>query len=110
MKRKPRTGACCEVAPARPPRRSDPGKALAALAKALAHPARIQILQLLIRRDTCIAGDIVGELPLAQSTVSQHLKVLREAGLIIGCEDGNRICYCVDAATVSRLKSLIAAL
>ncbi|MBA3845670.1 MAG: winged helix-turn-helix transcriptional regulator [Planctomycetes bacterium] len=109
MKRKT-SASCCEMAPARVPRRSDTNKALAGLAKALAHPARIRILQLLIERDTCIAGDIVGQLPLAQSTVSQHLKVLKQAGLIVGCEDGNRICYCVDRATVARLKGLVAAL
>ncbi|HYE07960.1 MAG TPA: metalloregulator ArsR/SmtB family transcription factor [Planctomycetota bacterium] len=109
MKRKATPGSCCASAPTRPPSRAD-GKSLALLAKALAHPARIRILQLLIRRDTCIAGDIVGRLPLAQSTVSQHLKVLKDAGLIIGCEDGNRVCYCVDAAVVARFKDLVAAL
>ncbi len=91
-------------------RRSGARLALAGLAKALAHPTRIQILQFLIERDTCIAGDIVARLPLAQSTVSQHLKVLKQAGLIVGCEDGNRICYCVDAAAIARLKGLVASL
>ena len=65
---------------------------LALLAKAIGHPARVQILRLLVRRETCICGDIVDELPLAQSTVSQHLKVLKEAGLIRGEVDGPRIC------------------
>ena len=70
---------------------------IAKYAKALAHPARISILQLLIKRQSCICGDIVDELPLSKSTVSQHLKELKEAGLIKGDIDGARICYCVDA-------------
>lgn len=65
-------------------------------AKALSHPARIAILNLLIQKKTCICGDIVEELPLAQSTVSQHLKVLKEAGLIKGDIDGSTVCYCID--------------
>jgi DNA-binding transcriptional ArsR family regulator len=69
---------------------------IAAYAKALAHPARIAILQLLIKKQACICGDIVDELPLSQSTVSQHLKELKEAGLIKGEIEGKRICYCID--------------
>ncbi|MGB0929585.1 MAG: ArsR/SmtB family transcription factor [Chitinophagales bacterium] len=69
---------------------------LAALAKALSHPARIAILQLLISKKSCICGDIVEELPLSQSTVSQHLKELKKVGLIQGEIDGPRICYCVN--------------
>ena len=83
---------------------------LALLAKAIAHPARVQILRLLERRDTCICGDIVEELPLAQSTVSQHLKILKEAGLIRGEVDGPRICYCIEPQAVRRLKALIRSL
>jgi ArsR family transcriptional regulator len=83
---------------------------LAELTKALGHPARLQILQLLIERNTCICGEIVDELPLAQSTVSQHLKVLKEANLIRGEIDGPSICYCINPETISRLKQLIAAL
>ncbi len=83
---------------------------LAQLAKAVGHPARVQILQLLARRETCICGDIVDELPLAQSTVSQHLKVLKDAGLIRGEIDGARVCYCIEPRTLRRLKSLIGAL
>ena len=64
--------------------------------KALAHPARVAILQLLIKKQACICGDIVEELPLSQSTVSQHLKELKEAGLIKGDIDGAKICYCID--------------
>jgi DNA-binding transcriptional ArsR family regulator len=69
---------------------------IAKYAKALAHPARIAILQLLIRRQACVCGDIVDELPLSQSTVSQHLKELKEAGLIKGDIEGSRVCYCID--------------
>ena len=71
---------------------------LAKIAKALAHPARIAILNLLATRKTCICGDIVDELPLSQSTVSQHLKELKEAGLITGEIEGAKVCYCIDAA------------
>lgn len=83
---------------------------LALLAKAVGHPARVQILRLLVRRETCICGDIVDELPLAQSTVSQHLKVLKDAGLVRGDIDGPRVCYCIEPRTLRRLKSLIGSL
>jgi DNA-binding transcriptional ArsR family regulator len=69
---------------------------LAKYAKALAHPARIAILNLLANKQTCICGDIVDELPLSQSTVSQHLKELKDAGLIKGDIEGARVCYCID--------------
>lgn len=69
---------------------------LAAFAKALAHPARIAILKLLAQRNECICGEIVDLLPLAQSTVSQHLKELKNAGLIDGSIDGPRSCYCIN--------------
>ena len=69
---------------------------IAKYAKALAHPARIAILQLLIRKQACICGDIVDELPLSQSTVSQHLKELKDAGLIKGDIEGVKVCYCID--------------
>ena len=65
-------------------------------AKALSHPARIAILNLLIKKNACICGDIVDELPLSQSTVSQHLKELKHAGLIKGDIDGAKVCYCID--------------
>lgn len=70
---------------------------VAKYAKALSHPARVAILKLLIQKKTCICGDIVDELPLSQSTVSQHLKELKEAGLIKGDIDGAKVCYCIDA-------------
>lgn len=69
---------------------------VAELAKAMAHPARVAILRELARRGTCICGEIVEVLPLAQSTVSQHLKELKEAGLIKGDVDGAKSCYCID--------------
>jgi len=78
---------------------------MASILKAIAHPARIAILEYLIRVDTCICGDIVNELPLAQPTVSQHLKELKNAGLIKGSIEGTSICYCVDKETVARIQS-----
>lgn len=78
------------------------------MAKAMGHPARIRILRLLARRDSCVCGDIVAELPFAQSTVSQHLKMLKDAGLIRGEVDGPRVCYCIDPRTLRRLKALVA--
>ncbi len=69
---------------------------VARYAKALAHPARVAILKLLVRKSACICGDIVDELPLSQSTVSQHLKELKAAGLIQGDIEGVRVCYCID--------------
>ena len=69
---------------------------LASLAKALGHPARIAILEVLLKQDSCVCGDIVNELPLAQPTVSQHLKELKTAGLIKGNIEGNSVCYCID--------------
>jgi len=69
---------------------------IAKYAKALSHPARIAILKLLIKKQACICGDIVEELPLSQSTVSQHLKELKDAGLIKGDIEGVRVCYCID--------------
>ena len=69
---------------------------LAEFAKALSHPARIAILKVLAQKNECICGDIVEELPLAQSTVSQHLKELKNAGLVEGTIDGPRSCYCIN--------------
>lgn len=83
---------------------------LAALCRALAHPARVKILRLLLRTAGCVCGEIVGELPLAQSTVSQHLKVLKGAGLIRGEVEGPRTCYCVEPAALRRLRALVGAL
>ncbi len=79
----------------------------AAYAKALGHPARVAIMQFLMEKNACICGEIVDELPLAQSTVSQHLKQLKRAGLIRGEVDGPRVCYCVEPAAIERFKSLV---
>lgn len=83
---------------------------LAKLAKAVAHPARVRIVRLLARRTSCVCGDIVEELPLAQSTVSQHLKVLKDAGLIRGEVEGPRVCYWIEPKALRRLKALTGAL
>lgn len=79
-------------------------------AKALAHPARIAILRLLIKRNACICGDIVEELPLSQSTVSQHLKELKEAGLIKGEIEGKSVCYCINESAWLEAKENLDAL
>lgn len=76
-------------------------------AKALAHPARIAILQLLIQKQSCICGEIVSELPLSQSTVSQHLKAMKEAGLIVGTIDGPKVCYCINVAVLHQFATTL---
>lgn len=80
---------------------------LAALAKAIAHPVRVEILRILVRRNSCVCGAIVDELPLAQSTVSQHLKILKDAGLLRGDVDGPRVSYCIEPLALQRLKDLV---
>ena len=77
---------------------------MAILAKALGHPARIAIMEFLIKNNTCICGDIVNELPLAQPTISQHLKELKNAGLIKGNIEGTAICYCINASAVKKIQ------
>lgn len=94
----------------RPVEGAEADEELARLAKALGHPARVKVLRLLARRRECLCGEIVHELPLAQSTVSQHLKILKEAGLVRGAVDGPRVCYCLDENALRRAKALIAAL
>ncbi len=83
---------------------------LAALAWAIAHPARVQIVRLLIGRETCVCREIVDQLPLAQSTVSQHLKILKESGLIQGEVDGPKVCYCINRDRLKQLKQYVAGL
>lgn len=100
---------CCDTTPIE----LKPGvtdEALAQLAWAVAHPARVQIVRLLIRRKSCVCGEIVDQLPLAQSTVSQHLKILKESGLIQGEVDGPKVCYCINRQRLKELKSLVARL
>src|SRR5581483_6217843 len=82
---------------------------IAKYAKALAHPARVAILQLLLKKQNCICGDIVDELPLSQSTVSQHLKELKEAGLIKGDIEGVKVCYCIDEKEWENAKNYLGA-
>ena len=114
MKATPSREVCCppadEELDLRPVEGAAADDELAVLAKAIGHPARVQILRLLIRKNACVCGDIVEELPLAQSTVSQHLKVLKEAGLIRGEVDGPRVDYCVEPRTLRRLRALVAGL
>jgi len=78
---------------------------LASLFKALAHPARVAIIEYLLKVDTCICGDIVNELPLAQPTVSQHLKELKNANIIKGNIDGTAICYCINPDTLMKFEN-----
>jgi ArsR family transcriptional regulator, arsenate/arsenite/antimonite-responsive transcriptional repressor len=80
---------------------------LAVLAKALGNPARVRILRLLLAHGACYCGEIVEEIPLAQATVSQHLKVLKEAGLIVGEIDGLRIGYCANRDRLLELHELV---
>jgi ArsR family transcriptional regulator len=94
----------------RPVEGEEADEELAAFAKALGHPARVQIVRMLVRRQACVCGDIVDVLPLAQSTVSQHLKVLKESGLIRGEIDGPRTCYCIEPRALRRLKALMGSL
>lgn len=96
---------CCT--PPQTNKRKTLDRELAQLAKALGHPVRVRIVQLLLKRDNCMCGDIVDRLPLAQSTVSQHLKVLKQAGIIYGETEGPAVCYCVNRAAVARLRALL---
>lgn len=83
---------------------------LAGLAKALGHPARVAILRQLADEGTCVCGQIVSALPLAQATVSQHLKVLKDAGFVQGEIDGPRVCYCLNPKTLKRFRKLVSEL
>lgn len=85
-------------------------EALATLAKAMGHPVRAGIVRLLASQESCMYGDLADRLPLAKSTVSQHLKALREAGLVRGEVEGPRACYCINPAGLQRLKTLVARL
>lgn len=86
---------------------TDKQNTIATLAKALGHPARVAIIEYLMKVDTCICGDIVNELPLAQPTVSQHLKELKNAGLIKGSIEGNAICYCINEKAIEKLQNYL---
>jgi ArsR family transcriptional regulator len=88
-------------------RATEADEELAGLAKALGHPARVAILRQLSEEGTCVCGRIVDALPLAQATVSQHLKVLKDAGFVQGEIDGPRVCYCVNPKTLKRFRKLV---
>lgn len=81
---------------------------LALLAKAVGHPARVRILRILSRKEARVCSEIVGELPLAQSTVSEHLRILKEVGLIRSRENGPRVGYCINFPALRRLRALVA--
>ena len=83
-------------------------KSFASMCKALGHPARVMIVNYLKRIDRCFCGDIVDMLPFAQSTVSQHLKCLKEAGLIIGEVEGPKTCYCLDKVMLEKFSRMVA--
>jgi ArsR family transcriptional regulator len=89
---------------------SDIDDGLPEVLRALAHPARLRILRLLADRGTCICGDLVGAMPLSQATVSQHLKVLKQVGLVEGTIDGPRSCYCINHAEMAKRRDHLAAL
>lgn len=80
---------------------------IATIGKALGHPARVAIIEYLMKANECICGDIVNELPLAQPTVSQHLKELKNAGIIKGSIEGKSICYCIDEKTIYILNTYL---
>lgn len=108
MRRATRAEKCCGSDLEVPLPEATGVEEFAKLAWALAHPARIRIVRLLLSRTSCVCGEIVGEMPLAQSTVSQHLKILKETGLVQGEIDGPRVCYCINSEALQRLKAFIA--
>ncbi|MCB9728718.1 MAG: winged helix-turn-helix transcriptional regulator [Deltaproteobacteria bacterium] len=105
---------CCAPRPPAPDLRPVEGAEaeaeLAMFAKAIGHPLRVRILRLLVEKNRCVCGELVDELPVAQSTVSQHLKVLKDAGLVQGEIDGPRVCYCIEPRALRRFKALVGAL
>ena len=86
---------------------ADRDEQLAELAKAIGHPTRVAIVRTLIERDECVCGDLVDELPYAQSTVSGHLKKLKEAGLVRGEVQGPSVCYCIEPRGLELFKQLV---
>ncbi|MGC9292727.1 MAG: ArsR/SmtB family transcription factor [Acidobacteriaceae bacterium] len=117
MKNKKHPGASCpasaalqEVDDLRPVEGPDADKELAAFAKAMGHPVRVRILRMLSRREARVCSEIVNELPLAQSTVSEHLRILKGAGLVRASCSGTKAGYCIEAANLRRMKALVAIL
>ncbi len=102
--------ACCDSIPAAFEPSPDDDERLARICRALGHPHRVFILRFLLSQSACFAGEIADQLPIAPSTVSQHLTHLKHAGLITGEVKGPRRCYCVDPAVLGTLKSLVGAL
>jgi len=104
------SGECCSpvVEPANVPVLAD--SELALMAKALGHPVRLQILRILAEHESCITGDLVAELPVAQSTASEHLRILRAAGLVTGEIEGPRTSYCLDTSGLAAVKKAIGSL
>lgn len=113
-KRSELDAACCPAtepeweADLRPVEGPEADEELAALARAAGHPARVRILRLLSRKEARVCSQIVGELPLAQSTVSEHLRILKDVGLVRSREDGPRVGYCINYPVLRRLKALVA--
>ena len=101
---------CCPDEPGKKKKclnKTDKRILLCRYAKAIGHPIRLQILQLLKSKNSCICGELVDELPVAQATVSQHLKVLKNSGLIRGTISGPATCYCIDQVAIDEFKTLI---
>lgn len=109
LRREPQRCSPCPPSDAWP---SDPeaDRDLARLARALSHPVRVGIVRLLASQQRCLYGDLADRLPLAKSTVSQHLAILKESGLVRGEVEGPRACYCIDAAGLRRLQAHLAGL
>ena len=113
MSTDPKTEECCP--PGReefvgPMQGEEAEEELASFARALGHPIRVAVLRILMERQECICGELVEELPVAQSTVSQHLKKLKEARLIRGTVDGPRVCYCIEPRALDRFRGLFDAI
>jgi len=114
MARRSQTGLCCppgalaSEATLQTLEGAEADDELAKLAKAIGHPARVRILRLLSRKEARVCSQIVDEMPLAQSTVSEHLRILKQAGLVRCAQDGTRIGYCIDFDGLRRLKALTA--
>jgi len=103
----PSTPKCCTTPAVAPPIRVQEDQEFAALAQALAHPARVRILRFLLAQKECLAGDLQAEVGLSAATVSQHLKRLKETGWVRGEVDGPRRCYCLNPETRDRFHSLV---
>lgn len=105
MPKKPKS-ACCTPEDV-PALTGDVGDDLALLSKAMGHPARVMIMQILAKSGTCLSGSLADQVDLAPSTVSEHLRMLKEAGLVQGTIDGPRRCYCVNPKTLNYWKRLV---